>query len=123
VPIIIHALYFSSFPLAEVIETVNLFINFKMMRNLSLEEGHYIQLKSVTLPVATFSKFEPQSVDFLEVSDPKAILENCLRNFGCLTTGDTIAIPYNGKLFELRVLETKPGPAVTIIECDMEVGH
>ena len=91
------------------------------MLNLALSEGEKLQIQSVTLPIATFSKFEPQTVDFLEVSNPKAMLENALRNFACLTTGDTIAIPYNDKVYELRVLETKPGPAVTIIECDMEV--
>lgn len=49
------------------------------------------------------------------------MLENCLRNFSCLTTGDVIAIKYNSKAYELCVLETKPGNAVIIIECDMNV--
>lgn len=49
------------------------------------------------------------------------VLENCLRNFSCLTTGDVIAIKYNSKAYELCVLETKPGNAVIIIECDMNV--
>ncbi|XP_062534384.1 ubiquitin fusion degradation protein 1 homolog, partial [Armigeres subalbatus] len=31
------------------------------------------------------------------------------------------AIKYNNYTYELSVLETKPGPAVTIIECDMNV--
>lgn len=36
-----------------------------MMHNLLLEEGDFVQVESVTLPVATFSKFQPQSTDFL----------------------------------------------------------
>lgn len=75
-------------------------------------------------------------------------LENALRNFACLTTGDVIAINYNEKvehfvqtrlickwvfwvtrsevvvffqIYELRVMETKPDKAVSIIECDMNV--
>ncbi|PIN99156.1 hypothetical protein AB205_0118010, partial [Aquarana catesbeiana] len=48
-------------------------------------------------------------------------LENALRNFACLTTGDVIAINYNEKIYELRVMETKPEKAVSIIECDMNV--
>lgn len=32
-----------------------------------------------------------------------------------------VAITYNDKVYELRVLETKPGNAVSIIECDMNV--
>ncbi|KAK8772327.1 hypothetical protein V5799_024429 [Amblyomma americanum] len=48
-------------------------------------------------------------------------LENALRNFACLSTNDIIAIEYNNKTYELCVLETKPGNAVSIIECDMNV--
>ncbi|XP_041972065.1 ubiquitin fusion degradation protein 1 homolog [Aricia agestis] len=92
-----------------------------MMANLVLEEGAIIQIESVSLPVATFSKFQPLSEDFLDITNPKAVLENCLRNFSCLTTGDVIAIKYNSKVYELCVLETKPGNAVKIIECDMNV--
>ncbi|XP_026333774.1 ubiquitin fusion degradation protein 1 homolog isoform X2 [Hyposmocoma kahamanoa] len=92
-----------------------------MMANLVLEEGALLQVESVSLPTATFSKFQPLSEDFLDISNPKAVLENCLRNFSCLTTGDVIAIKYNSKVYELCVLETKPGNAVIIIECDMNV--
>jgi ubiquitin fusion degradation protein 1 len=92
-----------------------------MMHNLLLEEGDLVQIENVSLPVATFSKFQPQSVDFLDITNPKAVLENCLRNFACLTTGDLVAIKYNNKIYELCVMDTKPGKAVTIIECDMNV--
>lgn len=92
-----------------------------MMRNLLLEEGALVKIESVSLPVATFSKFQPQSVEFLDITNPKAVLENELRSFACLTTGDVIAISYNDRIYELCVLETLPGPAVSIIECDMNV--
>ncbi|CAB3365341.1 Hypothetical predicted protein [Cloeon dipterum] len=92
-----------------------------MMRNLLLEEASLITAECLSLPVATFSKFQPQSEDFLDISNPKAVLENALRHFACLTTGDMISIIYNSKVYELCVLETKPGPAVSIIECDMNV--
>lgn len=92
-----------------------------MMRNLLLEEGALVKIESVSLPVATFSKFQPQSVDFLDITNPKAVLENELRSFACLTKGDVIEISYNDRTYELCVLETKPGQAVSIIECDMNV--
>lgn len=92
-----------------------------MMHNLLLEEGDIIQIESVSLPVATFSKFQPQNPDFLDITNPKAVLENALRNFACLTKDDLIAIKYNSRVYELCVLETRPGNAVTIIECDMNV--
>lgn len=43
-----------------------------MMANLILEEGAPLQIESVSLPVATFSKFQPLSEDFLDITNPKA---------------------------------------------------
>lgn len=94
---------------------------FQMMRNLLLDEGDFVHIESRSLPVATFSKFEPQSVEFLDITNPKAVLENALRNFACLTQDDVIALNYNDRIYEMRVLEVKPGNAVSIIECDMNV--
>ncbi|XP_046360178.1 ubiquitin recognition factor in ER-associated degradation protein 1-like [Haliotis rufescens] len=98
-----------------------IYIPYWMMRNLLLDEGGLIQIENVSLSVATFAKFQPQSVDFLDITNPKAVLENALRNFACLTKADVVAIKYNDKIYELCVLETKPGTAVSIIECDMNV--
>ena len=92
-----------------------------MMHNLLLEEGEILNIECVSLPVATYARFQPQSEDFLDISNPKAVLENNLRSFACLTTGDIVAIKYNQRIYEMCVLETKPGSAVSIIECDMNV--
>lgn len=97
------------------------YLPYWMMRNLILEEGDIIDVESVSLAVATFSKFQPLSSDFLDITNPKAVLENSLRNFACLSKGDIIAIKYNRHVYELCVLETKPNDAVNIIECDMNV--
>ena len=66
-----------------------------------------LKVESATLPVATFSKFQPLSKDFLDLSNPKAVLEMRLRHFACLSKGDIVAINYNKKIYELNVLETK----------------
>ncbi|XP_017785704.1 PREDICTED: ubiquitin fusion degradation protein 1 homolog [Nicrophorus vespilloides] len=99
----------------------NVYLPLWMMNNLVLEEGDMLQVESVSLPVGTFSKFQPLSPDFLDITNPKAVLENCLRTFACLTMGDVIAVKYNKKAYELSVLETKPENAISIIECDMNV--
>ncbi|UJR31207.1 hypothetical protein I4U23_018711 [Adineta vaga] len=92
-----------------------------MMHHLLLQEGDEVSVESVTLPTAKFVRFQPQSKDFLDISNPKAVLETALRNFNCLTKGDIIAINYLNRNYELCVLELKPADAVSIIECDMEV--
>ena len=49
------------------------FFHFQMMRNLLLEEGGLLQVQSASLPVASYAKFQPQSVDFLDITNPKAV--------------------------------------------------
>eukprot|EP00126_Sphaerothecum_destruens_P006296 Sdes_comp19299_c0_seq2m10380 len=97
------------------------YLPYWLMQNLALEEGSLVRVKSATLPVGTYAKFQAQSTDFLDIWNPKAVLENALRSFACLTEGDMIAIDYNNKIYELSVLETKPKSAISIIECDMNV--
>lgn len=97
------------------------YLPYWMMNNLLLEEGDHLTIQNVSLPVALYAKFQAQSTDFLDITNQKAVLENALRNFACLTAGDMIAINYNDKVYELKVLETKPENAVSIIECDMNV--
>jgi len=98
-----------------------IYIPYWMMQNLTCEEGGFIQVESASLPVATFAKFQPHSTDFLDMTNPKAVLEARLRNFACLSKDDVIAIQYNDKVYEMSVLETKPANAVSVIECDLNV--
>ena len=63
-----------------------------------MDQGGLLTVESASLPVATFAKFQPHSVDFLDLTNPKAVLESKLRNFACLSTGDVIAITYNNKV-------------------------
>lgn len=78
-------------------------------------------VRNVSLPKARFVKFQAQSVDFLEVTNPRALLEVALRKFTCLTAGDMICIPHSGKRFYLEVREIQPSPAASIIETDCNV--
>ncbi|PKA51651.1 hypothetical protein AXF42_Ash003018 [Apostasia shenzhenica] len=92
-----------------------------MMQNLLLQEGDIVQIKNATLPKGTYVKLQPHTKDFLDISNPKAILETTLRNYSCLTTGDSIMVPYNNKKYYIDIVETKPTSAISIIETDCEV--
>ncbi|CAH0474853.1 unnamed protein product [Peronospora belbahrii] len=92
-----------------------------MMQNLFVKEGGILNIQNVSLPKATFVKLRPQSQDFLNISNPRAVLEGSLRKFSCMTVGDTICLKYNNKNYMLDVREVKPAPAACIIETDCEV--
>lgn len=92
-----------------------------MMENLLLQEGDVVALRSATLPKGTFVKLQPHSTDFLDISNPRAVLETTLRNFSCLTVGDTIPINYNNKKYFIDIIEAKPGASISVIETDCNV--
>lgn len=97
------------------------YIPFWMMQNLLIEEGAVITVTNVSLPKASFVKLQPQHVDFLEISNPRAVLEHALRNFSCVTKGDVIQIPYNNKNYHFALKEVQPQDAACIIETDCNV--
>ncbi|CAL4956792.1 unnamed protein product [Urochloa decumbens] len=93
-----------------------------MMANLGLGEGAAVRVRSAAaLPKATYVKIQPHTSAFLDVSNPKAVLEKTLRTFTCFTTGDTVMVSYNGKSYYIDIVETRPAAAVCIIETDCEV--
>ncbi|KAI0724000.1 ubiquitin fusion degradation protein UFD1-domain-containing protein [Cerioporus squamosus] len=93
-----------------------------MMQTLRLNEGDPIRVTGCELPKGKLVKLQAQTVDFLEISDPKAVLEQCLRNFSALTQGDIIEISYNSIVFGLLVMETQPGgEGISVLDTDLEV--
>ncbi|KAL6545980.1 hypothetical protein OROGR_009854 [Orobanche gracilis] len=123
-----------------------IYMPYWMMENLLLQEGDIVRVKNVTLPKGTYVKLQPHTKDFLDISNPKAIikchsqifvelernpaprdislkndLETTLRNFSCLTTGDSIMVAYNNKKYYIDIVESKPSNAISIIETDCEV--
>ena len=93
-----------------------------IMLNMKLRDGDIVSIRNVSLKKATFVKLRPHETAFVELSNPKAVLEKVLRGFSSLTTGKTIVIDYNEKTYSIDVLQTKPDQkAVSIIDADVEV--
>ena len=106
------------------------YLPYWMMENMRLNEGDIVHLKSASLQKGRFVKLQPQTTDFIKISNPKAVLEQSLRNFSALTKGETFRIQYNKKKYDIGVVEVKPEgggfapgapEAVSIIEADVEV--
>jgi ubiquitin fusion degradation protein 1 len=92
-----------------------------MMENMQLQERDLVIVKNASLDRGTYMKLQPHTTDFIHVSNMKDLLEDILRNFSCLTVGDTITINHNSKKFYINILETKPSAAINIIDTDCEV--
>lgn len=106
-------------------EEGRVYMPFWMQQHLQLKPGEIVSIKNAVLPKGDYVKLRPQQKAFIEISDPKAVLENKLRHFSCLTKGDTIMIHYNNNQYLIDVLEVcgKNGPAnaISIVETDVKV--
>jgi ubiquitin fusion degradation protein 1 len=56
-----------------VAEEGRIYVPHWMMNQLNISEGDIVIVDNATLPLATFSKFQPQSKEFLDISNPKAV--------------------------------------------------
>ena len=104
-----------------VAEEGTCYLPYWLMQHLLLVEGDIVKVTNTSLPKGSFVKLQPVSKTFLDVHNPRAVLENSLRHFATLTKGDNIVINYNNKKFEIEIVETKPADAISIIEADIEV--
>jgi len=101
-------------------EEGNCFIPIWIMKNLYINDGDSIYIRNISLQKASFVKFKPD-IKFLDLSDPRAVLEYTLRTFSCVTIGDKLTFEYNNKEYILEVTDVKPKNACCIIEADIEV--
>lgn len=86
-----------------------------LMQNLVVVEGGSVSIESVTLPRGTFVQIRPHETAFIDLPNPKAVLENALRSYACLTKGETILVHFADRNYELDILETRPKDAIMTI--------
>lgn len=92
-----------------------------LMQSLCLSTDARVEVRNVSLQKATYVKLQPQECDFLELNNPKAMLEVCLRRFSCLTLGKTICVQHNNRNYHIEVKALQPADACSIIETDCNV--
>jgi ubiquitin fusion degradation protein 1 len=97
-----------------------------MFENLQLYEGQRVNVTLINdIKTASFVKLQPHKTEFIDLPNPRALLENELRNFTCLHEGDTIRIRLpTKKTFDIDILQLRPDndyKACCIINCNMEV--
>ena len=55
----------------------------QMMQNMLLQVGDMVRFTNVSLPKGKFVKLQPVTSDFLDITNPKAVLERTLRRYPC----------------------------------------
>ena len=107
-----------------IAEEGKIYMPYWLMQTLRLEPGDLVQVQSTELQLGNFVKLQPQDPSFLEISDPKAVLQRSLNNLPCLTVGDVFTFEYNDTVYSIAVLEVKPEDekkSICIIDVDLNV--
>eukprot|EP00756_Hemistasia_phaeocysticola_P008767 Hpha_TRINITY_DN14719_c0_g1::TRINITY_DN14719_c0_g1_i1::g.102507::m.102507/K14016/UFD1; ubiquitin fusion degradation protein 1 len=97
-----------------------------MMQLLGVQQQDMILVQSAKPKQGSYVKLRPQKKAFTDLHDPRAILETYLRNFSCLTRGDTIRIHYLEKDYDIDIVEVKAQgheivDCISIVESDINV--
>lgn len=93
-----------------------------LMANLHLRERSLVRIAYAALPIAASLKLQPHAKEFFDdVCNVRVLLEAALKDFACVSVGDTIFVPWNGMEYAVDVVEAKPGEAVSVIDTDCAV--
>jgi formylmethanofuran dehydrogenase subunit D len=97
------------------------YIPSNMFEKLCLMEGQTVNIRNVELKPGTFIKLQPHLTEFINNQNPKTILEYNLRNYFCVTEGDTISVKFRNKIYKIDIVQCKPAKAIRTLNCDIEV--
>jgi hypothetical protein len=87
-------------------------------------EGVLVSFKTTQLPLGTTATLQPLEFDWLTAipeDQQKAVLENQLRRYLCLSLHDTIRIKHLNRTFRFKVVSLEPAPAVSLASTDLAV--
>ena len=99
-------------------------IPYYLLAELGMKEGEDIVIELATPVKGTSVKLRPHTTDFINLDNPKTILEKVMSlDYPVITEGHTIAINYKDldRVFYIDVLETKPTSVIQIINTDINL--
>ena len=99
-------------------------IPYYLLAELGMKEGEEIVIELATPVKGTSVKLRPHTTDFINLNNPKVILEKVMSlDYPVITEGHTIAINYKdlNRVFYIDVIETKPTSVIQIINTDINL--
>ena len=99
-------------------------IPYYIMSELGISEGETINIELNSVPTGSYIKIRPHKTEFINLSNPKAILEKYLsKNYPVLSKGTTISIWHDTleKAFLIDIVESKPSDVIKTIDTDINL--
>mmetsp|Transcript_50480 Transcript_50480/g.117851 ORF Transcript_50480/g.117851 Transcript_50480/m.117851 type:complete len:713 (-) Transcript_50480:135-2273(-) len=96
-----------------------------VMEDLFIDDYATVAVRGVVLPLISFVKVQPHSVDFYRAVqessvDVKQLLTQSLARFSALTEDTCVPIDIKGEAYFVQVAQLAPRAAVRIIDCDVQ---
>ena len=99
-------------------------IPYHIMDNLAITEGSTVQIEKVCPVKGSFMKLRPHETAFINLFNPKAILEKIMsKDYPVVTEGQTIEIFYEElkKTFRIDIVKAEPAEIISIVNTDINV--
>ena len=99
-------------------------VPYHVMDNLAITEGTTVEIEKVSPVKGTYIKLRPHETAFINLSNPKAVLEKIMsKDYPVVTQGQTIEIYYQdlNKTFRIDIVKAEPAEMISIINTDLNV--
>ena len=95
---------------------------YHIMESIGISEGQHVEIKLASPVKGTYIKIQPHTTSFINLSNPKSLLEKVLsEKYPVLTEGHTITIEYLKKVFYVDIVKTEPAPVIDILNVNLNV--
>ena len=99
-------------------------IPYHIMEGMGITEGSKVEVSLYNPPNGSYVKLQPHKTEFIELSDPKAVLEKILsRDYPVVSQGQTIALYYKelDKVYHIDIVKAEPAEVIKIINVNLNV--
>lgn len=101
-----------------------IYLPWHLFRILDLKEGERIDVKMLEEDITTATEItlKPHSYKFVELPNPKEILETLIsKNYPIITLHDILKIKHEGEEFYISVTKLEPHSVVKMLNCDVNL--
>lgn len=99
-------------------------VPFHIMNNIGITEGQEVEIEKVCPVQGTYMKLRPHKTAFINLSNPKAVLERIMsHDHPVVSQGQTIELYYEDLdcKYLIDIVETKPDEIISIVNTDINI--
>jgi len=97
-------------------------VPYHIMDTIGITEGNQVEIEKISPVQGSYMKLRPHKTAFIDLPDPKAILETIMSSdYPVVTQGQTIELFHEGIKYLIDIVETKPDEVISIVNTDINI--